>query len=109
MKAHDAVAGLPFVDAAAHGEDGTAELVAQDLRWLDVAVENFLDVRAADATGRNFDKHFAVRDLGDRNFFNADDAFFAEDAGAHGFGDGTEDPRSIESCTRAAHPVAIPP
>jgi hypothetical protein len=58
-------------------------------------MENFLDVGAADAARGDFDEHFSLGDFGDGNFFDADETFFAEDAGAHGFGDRAEGARCL--------------
>jgi len=106
MKTHDAIAELPFRDAAADGDDSAGEFVAEDLRWLDVAMEDFLDVRAADATRGDFDEDFAVGDFGDGDFFDADEAFFAEDAGTHGFGDGAEGAGRIGDRAECPHTAA---
>ena len=106
MKAHDAVTGFPSGDAAADDDDGAGEFVAEDLGRGDVGVIDLFDVRSADAAGGNFDEDFAVGDFGDGNFFDADDALFAVDAGAHGFGDGTWRERGFQSCAGAAH-VAV--
>ena len=75
VKAHYAIAGRPFVYPATDRDDCAGEFVAEDLRRLDVALEDFLDVGAADAAGRDFDEDFAVADFGHGNFFDADDAF----------------------------------
>jgi len=66
MKAHDAVAEFPFSDAAADGDDGAGEFVAEDLGRGDVGVIDLLDVGAADAASSDFDKDFTVSDFGDR-------------------------------------------
>ncbi len=90
MEAHHAIAGFEFCDAGADGDDGAGEFVAEDLGRFDVALEDFLDVGAADAAGGDFDEDFARADFGDGDFFDADDSLFAIDAGAHRFGDGAE-------------------
>jgi hypothetical protein len=51
-------------------------------------MKNLLDIRATDPAGGNFDEHFAITDFGDRDFFDANDALFAENARPHGLGDG---------------------
>ena len=92
--------GFEFGDAAADGDDGAGQFVAENLRRFDVTLEDFLDVGAADAAGGDFDEHFAVADFGDGDFFDADDAFFAIDAGAHGLGDGAERLRGVRASCR---------
>ena len=79
---------MNFVDTGADGDDGAGEFVAEDLGRLDVALEDFFDVGAADAAGGDFDEDFARADFGDGDFFDEDDSLFAEDAGAHRFRDG---------------------
>ena len=103
MKAHHAVAGLPLGDPAAGRDNGAGQLVAKDLRRLDVAMEDLLDVGAANAAGGDFDEHFAVANFRDRNLFKADDAFFAENTRAHGFGDRTKSVRRFGNSTGRAH------
>src|SRR5260221_8033194 len=85
MEAHDAIAGLEFCHTRADGYDRAGEFVAEDLWRLDVTLENFLDVRAADAAGGHLDEKFAFTYFGYRDFFDADDSLFAIDAGAHRF------------------------
>jgi hypothetical protein len=92
MKAHHAVARLPFGDAAAHGDDRAGEFVAENLWRRDIGVEDFLDVRTADAASSDFNEYFTVAHFGDRNFFNPDDSLFAVHTCAHGLGDGAERP-----------------
>ena len=103
MEAHDAIAGLPFGDAGADGDDCAGEFVTENLRRLDVALEDFFDIRAANAAGRDFDQDFVVADFGDGDFFDADDSLFAKDTGAHGFGDGAESICSLYNRSRATH------
>src|SRR4029077_3080163 len=103
MEAHDAIAGLPFGDAGADSYDGTGEFVTEDLRRLDVALEDFFDVGAANAAGSDFDEDFVIADLGNGDFFDAHDSLFAVDAGAHGFGDGAESGCGLYNRSRATH------
>src|SRR5215831_2585126 len=49
MKTHHAIAWFELGDARTDGNDGASQFVAEDLRRLDVALENFLYVRTADA------------------------------------------------------------
>ena len=70
VEAHHAIAGLEFCDARADGDDGAGQFVAEDLGRLDVALEDFLDVGAADAAGGDFDENFAGADFGDGDFFD---------------------------------------
>lgn len=90
MKTHHAVAGLELCDSATCSNNSACEFMAEDLRRLNITLEDFLDVRAADAAGGYFDEDFVVADFGNGHFFDADDSLFAIDAGAHGFGDGAE-------------------
>src|SRR5437762_7078195 len=90
METHHAIAGLKFRHAGTDGNDGAGEFVAEDLRWLDVSLENFLDVGPADAAGGDSYKKFAFTYFGDGDFFDADNSLFAVDTCAHGFGDGAE-------------------
>src|ERR1700722_11014033 len=83
MKAHYAVAGFEFLHACAHFHGGAGKLVAENLRWRDVAMLDFLDVRAADPAGCDAEQHFAFADFGDRDGFDDDAALAAVDAGAH--------------------------
>ena len=106
METHDAIAGLPFCDTASDSNDRACELVAQDLRRLHVPVVNFLDVSATNAASGDFDQHFPFGNFGDGNLFDADDAFFAEDASAHGFGDGTQSTGIFKGGARATHCAA---
>ena len=66
-------------------------------------MEDFFDIGAADAAGGDFDEDFAVGDFRNGDFFDADEAFSAVDAGAHGFGDGGEGVRRFEGGEDAAH------
>lgn len=83
--------------------------MAEDLGRRDEGVEDLFDVGAADTAGGNFDEHFAFSNFGDGNFFDANDAFFAVNAGAHGFRDGVEGAGGFESCAGAAHRAATTP
>src|SRR5258708_33057750 len=49
MKAHHAVAGREFCDARASGYDGAGEFVAENLRRIHNALENFFYIRARNA------------------------------------------------------------
>src|SRR5256884_6265255 len=62
MKTHHAFTLFPFADPTADGNHRAGQLVSEDLRRLDVAMENLLDVRAADPAGGNFDERFAIPD-----------------------------------------------
>ena len=106
METHDSVAWFPFGDAGAHSDDGACELVTQDLRGGYVGLKNFFDVGAADAARGDFDKDFALGDVGDGNFFDADDALFAVDTGVHGFGDGSQGGSGMKHGSRFAHEAA---
>ena len=90
METHHAIAGLEFRHTRADGDDGAGKFVAEDLRRLDISLENFLDVRAADAAGGDFDEKFAFTHFGDGDLFNEDNSLLAVNAGAHGFGDGAK-------------------
>src|SRR5215471_15596515 len=103
MKTHDTVAELPFSDFGTDGDDRAGKLVAQNLRRLNVAVKDFLDVGPADATSSDFDESFALADFGDGNFFDADDAFFAVNAGTHGLGDRAEGAGGFEGWGGTGH------
>ena len=83
MKTDDAVAGLELANAAAGFDDGAGELVAENLRRMDEAVLNFLDVRAADAAGSHAEKNLTLADLRNRYGFDHDAALAAINAGAH--------------------------
>jgi hypothetical protein len=83
VKTHDAIAGNPLGYATSNGDDGASKFVAQNLRRLNVTVENFLDVGATNAASGDFDEHFTVANFRDGNFFDADDTFVPEDTGAH--------------------------
>src|SRR5256884_5904242 len=48
MKTHHAITLFPFADPTADGNHRAGQLVSEDLRRLDVAMGNLLDVRAAD-------------------------------------------------------------
>src|SRR5256885_9537631 len=85
METHHAIAGLEFRHARADCYDGAGKFVAEDLRRLYVALENFLDVRAADAAGGDFNEDFAFTYFGHRDFFDTDNSFFAVNTRAHGF------------------------
>jgi hypothetical protein len=98
VKAHHAVAGLKLANARARDDHGSGELVAEDLRWFDVTLEDFFDVGAADATGGDFDEDFVGPDVGNRDFFNANEAFVAIDAGAHGSRDGVKCSARFRRC-----------
>src|SRR5438445_3787015 len=82
MEAHHAIARLEFRHTGADGDDGAGEFVAEDLRRLDISLENFLDVRAADAAGGDFDEKFAFTHFGDGDLFNEDNSLLAVNAGA---------------------------
>jgi hypothetical protein len=87
MKTHHAIAWHPLGYSAADRDDRAGKFVAEDLRRLDVTLEDFLDVRAADAASGDLDQHFAIADFRDGDFLDADLAFVAIDTGAHGFWD----------------------
>ena len=61
------------------------EFVAEDLRRLDVTLEDFFNVGAADPASGDFDEDFVDADFRDGDFFDTDDSLFAIDAGAHRF------------------------
>src|ERR1700687_2602362 len=103
MEAHDAIAGLPFGDAGADRYHGAGEFVTADWRRLDVALEDFFDVGAANAAGGDFDEDFVIADLGNGNFLDAHDALFAVDAGAHRFRDGAESFQRFDDGASTAH------
>src|SRR5580692_10679113 len=103
VEAHDAVAGRPLVYATADGDDRAGKFVAQNLRRLDVTLKDFLDVRAANAAGGHFNEHFAFANFGDGDFLDADDSFFAENTGPHGFRDGPLRLPRFCRCAEAAH------
>ncbi len=90
MKAHHAVARPELCDVAAGRNYRAGEFVAENLRRFNVALENFLDVRAADSTSGNFDEDFVVADFRDGDFFDADNSLFTVDTRAHSFGNGAE-------------------
>src|SRR6266403_1997154 len=90
VETHHAITGLPFGDAGTDGDYCAGEFVAEDLRRLDVTLEDFLDVGAADSASGDFDEDFVDADFGNGDVFDADDSLFAVDAGTHGFGDGAE-------------------
>lgn len=66
-------------------------------------MEDFLDIGAADTASGHFDENFTFSDFGNRNVFNAHDAFLAEDPGAHGFGDATDSARGFHNRTHRTH------
>ena len=72
------------------GDDGAGQFVSQDLRRIYVGLENFLDVGAADAAGRDFNQDFAVANFRDGNLFDADATLFAIYASVHGLGHGAK-------------------
>jgi len=109
VKTHHAVAQFPFADAAADGDDGAGEFMAEDLWRGDVGVVDFFDIGAADTAGGDLDKGFAVSDFRNRDIFDADDSFFAVDAGTHGFGDRAQRARGFERCASPAHLAATSP
>src|SRR5262249_5242413 len=86
VKAHHAVAGPELGHTGPGGDNRAGKLVTEDLRRLDVALEDFLDVSAADAARCDFDEHLVRTDFGDGDFFDANHALVSVDAGAHGFG-----------------------
>jgi hypothetical protein len=98
MKAHDPIAGLPPNDLRAYRDDGSGQLVPKNLRRINVAMEDFLDVSATNAACGYLDQHFGLSDFGYRDFLNANNSLFAEDAGAHGFGNRTVCLAHFESC-----------
>ena len=105
VETHHTVAAFPFGHAGADGDHRAGEFMAEDLRRLDVAVIDFLDVGAADAAGGDFDEDFAVGNVGNGDFFDAVDGFVAENAGAHGFGYGPESALRLLCCFRPTHAV----
>src|SRR5215470_11271460 len=106
MKTHHPIAGLELGDARTGGDDRAGKLMTQDLRRLDVALEDFLDVRAADPAGCDFDQHFVAGDVRNGNFFDADDTLVTIDAGAHGPGDGCQGSKGFGHRRRRAHRAA---
>jgi hypothetical protein len=59
VKANDAIAQLPALNAFADRDDRSGRFVAKNLRRRDETVLNFLDVGAADAAGGDVDQNFA--------------------------------------------------
>src|SRR5690348_436161 len=84
VKTHDAIARRPLRDATSHGNNRAGKFMAENLRRLDVALKDFLDVRAAYPAGGYFDEHFPRAHFGNRHFLDSDQALFAEDSRAHG-------------------------
>src|SRR6267154_616915 len=106
VETHHAITGLPFGDAGADRDYRAGEFVAEDLRRLDVTLEDFFNVGAADAASGDFDEDFVDADFGDGDFFDADNSLFAVDAGAHGFGDGAESLQRFHYGAGTAHRAA---
>jgi hypothetical protein len=75
-------------------------------RRLNVTLEDFLNVGAADATGGDFDEHFAGGEFGDGYLFDAHDSLFAVDARAHGFRDGARDLWRFQHALGMTHRLA---
>ncbi len=67
MKAHDAVAQLPFRDARTHGDHGPGNFVAENLRGGNKSMLDFLEVRAANSACRDANQHFPRSDDGNGN------------------------------------------
>src|SRR5262249_53594184 len=103
MEAHDAIAELEFFHAPPHGNDGTGEFVTANLRRLDIALKDFLDVGAADAAGSDFDEHFTIADVRNRHFLDANDSPFAIDTGLHGAWNRAERADGFDHSASAAH------
>jgi hypothetical protein len=103
VKTHDAIAGHPLGYATSNRDHGTSKLVTQNLRWLYVSLENFLDVGATNAASGDFDKHFTVADFRNGNFFDSDDTFVPEDTGAHYLRDWPMRVQGFCCCSGAAH------
>ena len=103
METHDAIAGLPFRDAATDRNDRASELVAKNLGRLNIAMEDFLDIGSAYAARRDLDEDFAFGNFGNGNFLDADHALLAVDPGAHGLGDGTNRAGGFQGWACAAH------
>ena len=106
VKAHHAVAKLPFCHAAADGHYGASQFMSQDLRRRHISVKDLLGVGAANPTSSNFDEHFAVGDFGNGNFFDADDSLFTVDASTHGFRDRPQRLHSLQRCAGSTHRTA---
>src|SRR5260370_38977835 len=70
VEAHYAVAGFPFGDTGAHGDDRAGEFVAEDLRRHHATLKNFLDVGVADAARGDFFQSLRAVDFADGNFFD---------------------------------------
>ncbi len=83
MKADDTIAGLELCNARAGLHDGTGQFVTQNLRRLDEAVVNLLDVGAANAARRHPKEHFSRADFRNRHVFDDHATLAAVDAGAH--------------------------
>src|SRR5205814_1781598 len=90
MEAHHAIAGVKFRHAGTDGNDGAGEFVAEDLRWLDVSLENFLDVGPADAAGGDSYKKFAFTYFGAGDSSKGKISFLAEAPSGMGFGVGAD-------------------
>jgi hypothetical protein len=103
VKAHDSVAGRPLRHATADCNDRACELVTENLRGFHITLEDFLDIRTADATRSDSDEHFAFEHFRDRNFLNVNDAFVTVDTGTHGFRDGPQRIQSLRHGSEAAH------
>lgn len=83
MKAHHTVTRFELLDARADFHDGAGKLVTQNLGRRDVAVFDFLDVRAANSARCDTEQHLALADFGNGDGFDDDASFAAVDAGAH--------------------------
>ena len=103
MKAHHAIAGSEFFDAWSGGDDGSGEFVAENLRRLDITLEDFFYVGAADAACGDFDEDFVGANFGDGDIFDANDAFIAIHACAHDSGDRPESAERFNGCAGVAH------
>jgi hypothetical protein len=80
--------------------------MTQDLRGIYVGLEDLLNIGTADAASGDFDQDFTVGDVGDGNFFDADDALFAVDTGVHGFGDWPQCGSGMKHGSGVAHEAA---
>jgi hypothetical protein len=87
VKAHSAVAPLPFGNAATYRDHGARHFVPQNLRRPHEAMMNLLDVCAADAARRDTNQHFAVGNLRNRHIFHSDGVLPAIDGSPHICGD----------------------
>src|SRR4029434_5766998 len=86
MKAHHAVTRPTFRKLRSGRNDGALTFLTEDLRRLNVALEDFLDVGAADAARRDLDQDFVWTDFRHRDFLDADDALVAVTAAPQGVG-----------------------